>query len=314
MDGALPDGATPPIDGATPPVDGATPPVDGATPLDDGATPPGDGGVTSGDGGPCVPVGCDPTHTYQCGDCIDNDGDGLVDARDPDCLGPCDNNESGFDIDIPGGGRAPCKRDCYYDTNDGAGDDGCAYDTRCDPLMPEIGCPYTVPPPPAAMCDTVESMMCLDFCTPRTPNGCDCFGCCELPALSGSYVFLGSQNAAGDYTCNLASVLDPALCHPCTPHPSCINTCERCELCLGRDPATIPADCFPPPPPGDAGVPVDAGPSYDGGIRPDAGTPPDAGPPPPPRCSPGVQACGLPGDPACPTMYYCLTGCCIYFG
>ncbi|NCT11979.1 MAG: hypothetical protein GW767_04415, partial [Rhodobacterales bacterium] len=29
----------------------------------------------------------------ECGDCVDNDGDGLVDWRDPECLGPCDNTE-----------------------------------------------------------------------------------------------------------------------------------------------------------------------------------------------------------------------------
>ncbi len=311
MDGMVAgDGATPPTDGMAPPIDGATP-VDGAVPLADGAVPLDGGGV-------CVPVGCDPSHTYQCGDCIDNDGDGLADAADPDCLGPCHNNEAGFDIDIPGGARAPCKLDCYYDTNSGSGDDGCEWDSRCDPLMPEADCPYTTPPPPSAMCAAAESMACLDFCIPRTPNGCDCFGCCNLPSGGPDWVFLGSQNAAGDYTCTLDVQTDHSLCHLCTPHMSCINTCERCELCLGRDPATIPADCFPPPPPPDAGPPPAGGfpPTDAGGPPPDGGfpPPPDAGPPPPPRCPAGVQACGLPGDPACPASYYCLTGCCIFFG
>ena len=36
---------------------------------------------------------------------------------------------------------------------------------------------------------------------------------------------------------------DPALCRPCTPAGNCLNTCERCEICLGKP--TIPQDCFP---------------------------------------------------------------------
>ena len=38
---------------------------------------------------------------YQCGDCQDNDKDGVVDSQDPDCLGACQNNEAGFNGNIP---------------------------------------------------------------------------------------------------------------------------------------------------------------------------------------------------------------------
>jgi len=53
------------------------------------------------DGGPgsCRVAQCDG-RTYQCGDCMDNDGDGLGDARDPGCIGPCDNPEDVYDIGI----------------------------------------------------------------------------------------------------------------------------------------------------------------------------------------------------------------------
>ncbi|MFW5925166.1 MAG: hypothetical protein ACOCV4_03310, partial [Myxococcota bacterium] len=70
----------------------------------------------------------------------------------------------------------------------------------------------------------------------------------------------------------------------CTPvgDDACVNTCERCELCLGKD--TIPDDCFDSP--------------EDGGTDTD-------------RCDEGVQACGLEGDDECPAGYYCLTGCCV---
>lgn len=326
VDGAIVDGATSdfgPVADGGPVDDGAITDaalddaaIDDAA-IDDAALPP-DGAVTdagTSDGGPtvCGIVMCG-SFLYACGDCIDNDADGLTDYEDPDCLGPCHNNEAGFYPMIPGGGGAPCKLDCYYDSNSGSGDDNCEWDARCDPLEPELGCMYTSPPPADARCAAAQPMACLDFCTPRTPNGCDCFGCCELPARSGSWVYLGTENAAGDPTCTLDDVTDPILCHPCTPHPTCVNTCGRCELCLGRDPSTIPADCFPPPPPVDGGTPTDGGTPPDGSTPVDAGTPIDMGPPPPPRCDSTHQPCGLPGDPACPASWYCLTGCCTYFG
>lgn len=46
------------------------------------------GTYTSGVGGaPTTIVQCQG-HTYQCGDLVDNDNDGLIDYQDPDCLGP----------------------------------------------------------------------------------------------------------------------------------------------------------------------------------------------------------------------------------
>jgi len=327
VDGSIVDGAMsdfgPPRDGGR--LDGAIA-DDGAILLDDGAISVDDGAVAADgavlidgsaavDGGPIV---CGITmcgsFLYACGDCIDNDADGLVDSTDPDCLGPCHNNEAGFYPMIPGGGGAPCRLDCYYDSNSGSGDDSCEWDARCDPLEPELGCMHTSPPPADARCAAVQPAACLDFCTPRTPNGCDCFGCCELPARGGSWVYLGTQNAAGDATCTLDGVSDPALCRPCTPHPTCVNSCARCELCLGRDPSTIPADCFPPPPSPDAGVPGDASVPADGSMPIDSGTRIDLGVPPPPRCDSTHQPCGLPGDPVCPASFFCLTGCCTFFG
>ncbi|NOY94613.1 MAG: hypothetical protein GXP55_25830, partial [Deltaproteobacteria bacterium] len=256
-----------------------------------------DAAVDSGaavDAGPavCVPVMCQGA-LRACGDCVDNDDDGAADARDSNCLGACDNNESGLSTGIPGGDTPQCGLDCYYDTDQGSGNDQCHWDGRCDPLSPDARCSFEDPPPPSARCPDTQSSACLDFCRPLTPNGCDCFGCCELPARSGSFVFLGSVDSAGDPSCTMDAVGDATRCHPCTPvRGECFNPCGRCELCVGRDPGSLPADCFPPPTPTDAGTPADAG----------------------ARCDPGVQACGLPGDPACPSAYYCLTGCCILFG
>src|SRR5262245_159116 len=66
--------------------------------------------VAVGDGGTAV---CYITYcqgkVYQCGNCQDDDGDGLTDSMDPDCLGPCQNNEAAFYGSIPGQNNAPCK-------------------------------------------------------------------------------------------------------------------------------------------------------------------------------------------------------------
>jgi hypothetical protein len=243
----------------------------------------------------------------ECGDCIDNDGDGLIDQRDPDCLGPCDNNEANYYVDIPGSPPTNCGRDCYFDQDDGSGNDTCSWDFRCDPLDPGPSrCMYTDPPPPSADCPTTQGDMCFDVCRPLTPNGCDCFGCCELPGGSGNFVYIGTydeETRAG--TCALGSESDTTACRPCTPEMTCFNECGRCELCLGRTAADLPADCFPPPPT-DAGTP-------DSSV-PDGGTPPDSSTPPPPTCDDGRQACEVPGAGPCPDGYFCITGCCTFFG
>src|SRR5262249_27400549 len=70
---------------------------------------------------------------YECGDCLDNDGDCKIDSNDPECLGACQNNESGFKGDIPGQNSAPCKADCYFDNDTGSGNDDCYWTHECDP-------------------------------------------------------------------------------------------------------------------------------------------------------------------------------------
>ncbi|MEC7522285.1 MAG: hypothetical protein VYE22_20530 [Myxococcota bacterium] len=275
--------------------------MDGAVDADGGGVTPGDGAVTLPDGrvvggGPITCQG----HLYQCGDTLDNDGDGLADDEDPDCLGPCDNNEAGFFLDIPGGDSAPCRLDCYFDQDQGSGNDQCSWDHRCDPLEPDPECMFRDPPPPSANCPAEQAPECAEICRPLVPNGCDCFGCCNLPAGTDRWVFIGSVDETGEPTCTLDGVEDDARCHPCTPVANCLNTCEECELCLGR--TELPPECFPTPPP-------------DGGTTlPDGGPVPDGGAPPPPLCDDGRQACGVPGTEPCPEGHFCLTGCCTFFG
>lgn len=256
------------------------------------------GGENAGGMPPVVltPCGNHPM-PYQCGDTIDNDRDGLIDAYDPDCLGACDNTEDSYFGGIPGQNNAPCKQDCYWDTNSGSGTDECYWDHRCDPN--EVAPDYYPEPDRGQQCEyegadynvtseltcaqalAGQSDTCTDFCLPLTPNGCDCFGCCELPAGSGAFVWLGSVGADGDTVCTLADVGNEERCHPCQPVPGCQNDCLPCEICIGK----------PEPEPG-------CDPSGEGGGSAEG------------QCPAGVQPCGLPGQAACPDQYYCVTGCC----
>lgn len=273
-----------------------------------GATSSGGMGGSTGSGvfivAPCQ------NQVYECGDTIDNDGDGLIDSVDPDCLGPCDNTENSFYGGIPGQPGPACIVDCYWDSNSGSGNDDCFWSHQCDPNEqiapghPEpIGkCPYTAAaniPGTGASCDDLtlaQSAVCASVCGPLTPNGCDCFGCCELPAGTGKFVWLGSEDeASGQGSCTKAGIDDPTKCEPCLPVPSCLNGCDVCELCIGKD--TLPPECFPGSSSSSSGQGGASSSSSTGG----GGSM---------QCPLDVQPCGLPGQPQCGAGYYCITGCC----
>lgn len=295
-DGGTRDGSSTGTDSGTGGMDSGTPGVDGG--ADGGITILPDGRVI----GPAAVAPCQG-HIYLCGNTLDDDGDGLADSEDPDCLGPCDNNEGGFYLNIPGGDSSPCQLDCYFDQDQGPGNDGCEWDARCDPLEPDPNplCAYEDPPRPPTVCPDTQDPECEVNCGPLVPNGCDCFGCCELPSGSGEYRFIGS--VADDGTTPTCSLSNLEGCRPCTPVDACLNACGRCELCLGRTFEDLPDDCFGTPPP-DAGTLPDGGPAP----TPDGGTPIDV-------CSdPTRQDCGVPGLPACPDGFFCVTGCCTFFG
>lgn len=250
---------------------------------------------------------------YLCGDGIDNDNDGLIDWQDPDCLGPCDNTEDSYYGGIPGQSGPACDVDCYWDSNSGSGDDDCFWNHKCDPNEvvspghpePTSKCGYNLATNISGSNQTCsqlyqqQSATCLDFCGKITPNGCDCFGCCELPAGGGKWVWLGSEDEITKLgSCTQAGINDPTKCEPCQPVAGCLNTCKHCELCIGK--TTLPDDCFPP----DGGAPDGGAP--DGGGTDDGGT--DGGVQM--QCPDGVQPCGVPGQPMCPSGFYCITGCC----
>jgi hypothetical protein len=235
-----------------------------------------DGGYSAGDGSPgsCTPLKAADGSTPQCADCIDNDGDGFVDSGDPECAGPLDNDEKTFGTGIPGDNVDACKQDCFFDGNSGQGDDRCEWNLKCDPANPGgASCPYD---PGFKNCPATQSAQCKQFCAKVTPNGCDCFGCCNIPLPGG-----GSKNVVLSSTCSIADINDPAKCRTCTPNTDCSNPCDRCELCIGKP--SVPADCAP------------AGGS-------DAGTPSGQ------VCTGGITCnAALP----CASGTYCVTGCCI---
>lgn len=254
--------------------------------------PLGGGGGSSGaepdgplptDAGPCVPIACDDA-LRACGNCSDDDGDDWIDASDPECLGPCDDSEgelfNGTAVVVTGS----CRAGCYFsfDGNSGAGDEnGCNWSHRCDPAS--VAPSY--PPTERAMCEHDAALdtcdpegpglaACRTRCLPLAPNGCDCFGCCELPARSGNFIWLGSGLEQGD--CELTTSADPALCRPCTPVASCQNPCDACELCIGA--SELPDECA-----GGAG----------------------------PACPANVRSCDPRSSAGCSPLEYCITGCCV---
>jgi hypothetical protein len=267
--------------------------------------------VPTPDGGTriCYPAPCDG-RLRECGDCIDNDGDGYIDDEDPNCMGPCDNNEAGLEPNIDGSPLSGCNRDCYFDKDSGSGNDGCEWELQCDPLTPVLSCcdPEITDNDGCERnswekncTDTEEQInMCLEVCEVLTPNGCDCFGCCDIrtdadPTVE-NWIYLGSFDETqsgtkvGTCTMDLAKAGDHDACRPCTPNAACGRACGECQLCVGMSPDDLPDHCFESDPGEDGGTPIGD------------------------RCRDGQQPCGLEGDDPCPQGFFCLTGCCIYVG
>jgi hypothetical protein len=258
------------------------------------------GGNGSGGNKGANVFGC-KVNPSACNDGLDNDGDGLIDAADPECVGPCDNDEATYATGIPGDNVDACKQDCFFDGNSGMGDDRCEWNLKCDPANPgghsARSCPYD---PGYKNCPGPQSDRCRTSCGRLTPNGCDCFGCCAVQV--GQQVVSVRLVA----TCKASAFGDPEACPRCTQQPSCLNPCDRCEVCVGR-PAPDPSCHNPPPgtviPP--APTPDAAAPSADAGTTPPPPAP-DAAPAP---CAAGATYCGT--DPTvCGSGSYCVSGCC----
>ncbi|MET0389385.1 MAG: hypothetical protein ABW321_25650 [Polyangiales bacterium] len=198
-----------------------------------------------------------------CSNGLDDDGDGLLDGLDPECTAAFDDDEATFATGLPS--RLTGCRDCFWDNNQGFGNDGCRYPAECLTGAAISG---------SGACGSCQvSEACLDACTPRTPNGCDCFGCCEV-SQGADRVFIQLQES-----CQLAVLDDLAACPRCVPNTRCQNPCGRCELCLGKSLAELPADC----------VGSNGGPGY--------------------ACDDGLRTCQDTLD--CQVNEYCQLGCCL---
>ena len=183
------------------------------------------------EGPPCVVKMCNGK-VWGCGDCMDNDADGKVDAEDVECVNPCDDDEGSFATGIPGDGMDACKQDCFFDGNSGAGDDKCQWNLKCDPKNPgDPKCPYD----PNFKCPA-QSPMCLKVCKP--PTGCDCFGCCSVYVEGELHDIL-----LGDADCSIGQF---DQCSPCTKSEDCSpEECmpELCKPCINQP---LPPDCMAP--------------------------------------------------------------------
>lgn len=256
--------------------------------------PAGPDGGTTGISFPTDPTGsvlCG-TAACQCNDGIDNDGDGVTDLGDAECVSSWDNDEGSLATGISGDNRDGACQDCFFDGNSGSGDDGCRTPTSCilDGTA-ESG---------RGSCSKCEQTdQCKNFCQAFTPNGCDCFGCCDVN-LGGTI-----KHVLLEAGCDInGTQLDN--CTECVPSTTCVNTCGRCELCPGKSIDDLPADCVPPPPVGSDGG---TGTGSDGGTGTgDGGT--TTPPPPPYTCDDGGSVCGA-GLPECPSDSLCQFGCCV---
>jgi hypothetical protein len=225
------------------------------------------------DTGPPPPAGDCGGHACGCSNGLDDDGDQLVDGFDPECTGPFDDDESSFGT----GGIEPTEGclDCYFDGNATSDDDQCAYPSACS--FSEQPSPVDVPDAGGACGGCEVSGQCVQACRALTPNGCDCFGCCEVATPDGALVAVRAVEG-----CSVAAVQDENACPRCTPHNSCRNRCGRCELCPGRTAADLPDNCK-----------LDAGaqdePNY--------------------VCDDGEVVCS--DSRPCDPDHYCQSGCCL---
>jgi hypothetical protein len=194
---------------------------------------------------------------YACGDCLDNDGDCKIDSADDHCLGPCDNTEDSFYGGIAGQNNSPCKQDCYFDQDTGAGNDDCFWSHKCDPL--EVPPDY---PPEGSQCEYNPNAnipgyngTCGHGLHGRSrPNVPELLRPAHaerlrllrllriLPGVPYT-VWLGSENPSGTGSCNLEyDRRSVDMCKPCTQvQVACLNTCDDVRA-LRRASRTLPPE------------------------------------------------------------------------
>ncbi len=258
-----------------------------------------DAGGSGGDGsimyidappfdGTCTPGG------PQCSNCLDDDGDGLIDGFDPQCTGPFDNDEGSFSTGIPGDNKDAINQDCFFDGNSGAGNDGCnqhvccllGATTKAECAADLVGIvnnaategnKYDVTQCFPPLGTAVVPTQCVNVCGPITPPGCDCFGCCTVCEPGSTTCFDIALNPTASPNCTQDNLADPAACKRCTKTTACSGgACggTTCVLCAGQNSTDLPPSC--------------------NGTN---------------ACPSGQPTC--PNGTGCPDQTYCDTGCCI---
>jgi hypothetical protein len=218
--------------------DGGNNTGDGGNNTGDGGNNTGDGGNTGGDGG--TTPGCDATEGPQCNNCIDDDGDGLIDGADPHCISALDNDEASFATGIPGDNMDLVNQDCFFDGDSGAGNDGCNQHVCCILGAPDrASCPYGANQYDPAQCGLPAE--CIEFCAPITPPGCDCFGCCTQCNDEGCFDVYINPTVAPN--CDVDVLGDPELCPSCVKRDECGVECGGCVLCPGQTEDDLPPEC-----------------------------------------------------------------------
>lgn len=186
---------------------------------------------------PEAPADADPVlcgnAPCECNNGIDDDGDGTIDGDDIECTGALDDEEKSFGTGIPGDNKDPKWQDCFFDGNSGHGDDRCRYPTGC--LTGEL----SQDDPACAI-----TQACLDRCFPRTPAGCDCFGCCTVELGEASVNILLTD------TCTADTLGDSDACPVCTKSTQCNSDTPPAE----EPPPTEEPPAGEEPPGPDAGT------------------------------------------------------------
>jgi len=238
--------------------------------------------------GTCTPGG------PQCSNCLDDDGDGLIDGFDPQCTGPFDNDEGSFATGIPGDNKDTIQQDCFFDGNSGGGDDGCNQHVCCllgattkaecqadlvglvnNPAVEGNKYDVTQCFPPLGSA-TIPAK-CVMTCAAITPPGCDCFGCCTVCEPGSTTCFDIAISPVTSPGCMQDNLADPSACKRCTKTTACGGgDCggTTCVLCAGQNSTDLPPSC--------------------NGTN---------------ACPAGQATC--PSGSGCPDQTYCDSGCCI---
>lgn len=171
----------------------------------------------------CIPMTCFGRNT-PCADCKDNDNDGLIDADDPECFGPCDYSEGKYlELGIPGADPAPCHQSCAYDGTIGGGYSGCYWTCTLATLDDPSKCP------PCTIVDACfkpcgRCKKCVgDPITKILPADCN-----PVPDMAGQPENdMGHANSCPQSLCSESGKAACGLvgCAPCPAGTYCITGC-----------------------------------------------------------------------------------------